>query len=87
VSLLSKVQVLSFASTLGRLLLVDTVKPDQPAFDFVDTGLPDNDGITSNGVITVSNLEAGITWGFSTNGGTSESVTLPLLPERLTVTV
>ncbi len=50
---------------------VDTVKPDQPAFDFVDTGLPDNDGITSNGVITVSNLEAGITWGYSTNGGTS----------------
>ena len=50
---------------------IDIVKPDQPAFDFVDTGLSNNDGITSNGVITVSNLEAGITWGYSTNGGTS----------------
>ena len=50
---------------------IDIVKPDQPAFDFVDTGLSNNDGITSNGVITVGNLEAGITWGYSTNGGTS----------------
>ncbi len=50
---------------------IDIAKPDQPAFDFVDTGLSNNDGITSNGVITVSNLEAGITWGYSTNGGTS----------------
>jgi hypothetical protein len=31
---------------------VDIVKPAQPTFDFVDTGL-DNDNITNNGVITV----------------------------------
>jgi hypothetical protein len=28
------------------------VKPDQPTFTFEDTGLLNNDGITSNGVIT-----------------------------------
>jgi uncharacterized phosphosugar-binding protein len=35
---------------------VDIVKPAQRTFDFVDTGL-DNDNITNNGVITVNNLE------------------------------
>jgi hypothetical protein len=34
---------------------IDTVKPAQPVFSFVDTGLLDNDGITSNGVITINN--------------------------------
>jgi hypothetical protein len=30
---------------------VDTVKPDQPAFDYVDTGLPDNETVVVIGVL------------------------------------
>jgi hypothetical protein len=49
---------------------------------FVDTGLLDSDGITGNNVITVDNLEEGITWQYSTSGdtgftnGTGNSFTL-----------
>jgi hypothetical protein len=32
----------------------DITKPVKPTFDFEDTGLLNNDGVTSNGVITVS---------------------------------
>jgi hypothetical protein len=46
----------------------DITKPVKPTFDFVDTGLSDNDGITNNGVITVNNLEVGATWEYSING-------------------
>jgi hypothetical protein len=31
----------------------------------------DNDGITRNGMITISNLEADVTWECSTDSGTS----------------
>ena len=61
---------------------VDITKPVQPTFDFVDTGLLDSDGITGNNVITVDNLEEGITWQYSTSGdtgftnGTGNSFTL-----------
>ncbi len=61
---------------------VDTVKPAQPTFDFVDTGSLNNDGITNNGVITVNNLEVGATWQYSISGdngfvdGTGNSFTL-----------
>ena len=34
---------------------IDTVKPAQPTFDFVDTGSLNNDGITNNGLITLRN--------------------------------
>ena len=60
---------------------VDIVKPAQPTFDFVDTGL-DNDNITNNGVITVNNLEVGATWQYSISGdngfvdGTGNNFTL-----------
>jgi hypothetical protein len=47
---------------------VDTVKPAQPTFDFVDTGLLKNDGITNNGLITVNGLEVGATWQYSISG-------------------
>ena len=36
-----------------------------------DTGTNSSDGITSNGQITVSGLEAGATWEYSTNNGNS----------------
>ncbi|CAC9562575.1 hypothetical protein [uncultured Gammaproteobacteria bacterium] len=61
---------------------VDTVKPAQPTFDFVDTGSLNNDGITNNGVITVNGLEVGATWQYSISGdngfvdGTGNSFTL-----------
>jgi hypothetical protein len=50
-------------------------------FDFEDTGLLNNDGVTSNGVITVSDLEVGSTWKYTTNGsdfqdGSNNSFTL-----------
>ena len=41
---------------------VDTGKPAQPTFDFVDTGSLNNDGITNNGLITINNLEMNATW-------------------------
>jgi hypothetical protein len=41
--------------------VIDTVKPAQPTFDFVDTGLLKNDGITNNDLITVIGLEVGAT--------------------------
>jgi hypothetical protein len=44
---------------------IDTVKPAQPTFDFVDTGSLNNDGIANNGVITVNGLEVGATWQYS----------------------
>ncbi len=46
----------------------DITKPVKPTFDFEDTGLLNNDGVTSNGVITVSDLEVGATWKYTTNG-------------------
>ncbi len=61
---------------------IDIGKPAQPTFDFVDTGLLDNDGVTSNGLITVNGLEAGATWQYSISGddgfvdGTGSSFTL-----------
>ena len=61
---------------------INTVKPAQPEFTLEDTGLADNDGITSNGVITISNLELNATWQYSISGdngfidGTGNSFTL-----------
>jgi hypothetical protein len=46
------------------------------------TGLLDNDGVTSNGLITVNGLETGATWQYSISGddgfvdGTGSSFTL-----------
>jgi hypothetical protein len=61
---------------------IDTVKPDQPVYSLEDTGSLNNDGITSNGVITINNLEVGATWQYSISGdngftnGTGNSFTL-----------
>jgi hypothetical protein len=38
---------------------------DQPVYSLEDTGSLNNDGITSNGVITINNLEVGGTWQYS----------------------
>lgn len=53
---------------------VDVKAPTALTFALTaDTGSSSTDGITSNGQVTVdlTNLEAGATWQYSTNGGTS----------------
>ncbi|MDP3702369.1 MAG: Ig-like domain-containing protein [Hylemonella sp.] len=50
----------------------DTTPPAAPTFALtVDTGASTTDGITSDGRVTVSGLESGATWQYSTNSGTS----------------
>ncbi|MDH2289629.1 Ig-like domain-containing protein, partial [Cobetia sp. 10Alg 146] len=52
-------------------LTVDTTAPDAPSLALTaDTNVAD-DGITSNGEVTVSDLEADATWEYTTNGGTT----------------
>ncbi|WP_260923466.1 Ig-like domain-containing protein [Novosphingobium sp. 9] len=51
---------------------VDTGAPDAPQAGLVqDTGISDADQITSNGTVAVSGLEAGATYEYSTDGGTT----------------
>jgi L-fucose mutarotase/ribose pyranase (RbsD/FucU family) len=53
-------------------LTVDTVAAAAPGLALADdTGISASDRITSNGTILVSGLDAGATWEFSLNGGTS----------------
>ncbi|AYQ57298.1 alpha integrin [Bathymodiolus thermophilus thioautotrophic gill symbiont] len=47
----------------------DLTPPPAPKFTFVDTGSSSVDGITNNGTITISGLEPGATWQYSTDGG------------------
>ncbi|WP_324692407.1 Ig-like domain-containing protein [Cobetia sp. D5] len=52
-------------------LTVDTTVPTSPALALSsDTGM-DDDGITSNGEVTVSGLEADATWEYSLDGGSN----------------
>lgn len=50
-------------------LTVDT-SVATPTLTFTDTGSLTNDGITNNGTVTVSDIESGATWQYSTNNGT-----------------
>ena len=50
-------------------LAIDTTPPALLTIDFNDTGLFDDDGITSDGVIKLSNFEANSIWFYSLNGG------------------
>ena len=51
-------------------LTFDTLAPTAPTFALAsDTGSSNSDGITNNGSVIVSGIEAGATWEFSTNGG------------------
>src|SRR5699024_9030392 len=53
-------------------LTIDITPPDAPTLELAeDTGSDDSDGITSNGTVTVDNLEDGATWEYSTDGGTT----------------
>jgi hypothetical protein len=51
---------------------LDTVAPAAPLAGLaVDTGVSATDGITSNGTVTVRGLEAGASWQYSADGGTT----------------
>jgi hypothetical protein len=53
---------------------VDTTAPTAPTLALAsDTGSSNSDGITNNGTVNVLGLEAGASWQYSTNGGTSWS--------------
>jgi hypothetical protein len=52
--------------------ILDTQAPVSPGFTLAaDTGGSNHDGITSNSQIIVSGLEAGATWEYSSNGGST----------------
>ena len=56
----------------AKALTLDTTAPDAPVLSLTeDTGRSDTDFITSNGSITVAGLEAGSTFEFSVNSGTT----------------
>ncbi len=55
-------------------LVIDTMAPTAPSLALAsDTGLSNSDGITNIGTINVSGLEAGASWQYSINGGSSWS--------------
>lgn len=54
-----------------RRVLIDTAVATPTLALVTDTGASNTDKITSQGAIQVSGLEAGATWQYSTNGGTS----------------
>ncbi|NHC04185.1 type I secretion C-terminal target domain-containing protein, partial [Acinetobacter sp. 187] len=59
-------------NTIGPKTVVggkDTIAPDELSYDFNDTGLIADDGVTNDGVIKIANLESGATWEYSLDGG------------------
>ncbi|MDO6673920.1 Ig-like domain-containing protein, partial [Cobetia amphilecti] len=52
-------------------LTVDTTMPSSPALALSNDTGTDDDGITSNGEVTVSDLEADATWEYSLDGGSN----------------
>ncbi|MDD5298624.1 MAG: Ig-like domain-containing protein, partial [Rhodocyclaceae bacterium] len=59
------------SAALLPALTVDQTNPGAPALTLhADTGLSASDGITSNGQVDVTGLEAGATWQYSTDGST-----------------
>jgi hypothetical protein len=60
-----KLNIGSVLSTTIRKVFLPISETDRPIFDFVDTGLLNNDGITNNSLITAYDLEVGATWQYS----------------------
>jgi hypothetical protein len=59
-------------SVTTRDITVDTIAPTAQTLSFTeDDGANTSDGITSNGEITVANLETGASWEYSVNSGTA----------------
>jgi len=54
-------------------IIIDTVAPDALGVTVSDTGSSPTDGITSNGIINISNLAINGDWEYSTNAGVTWS--------------
>ena len=60
------------AASANYTVTVDTSAPATPMLSLAsDTGSSNSDGITNNGTVNVTGLEAGASWQYSTNGGSS----------------
>ncbi|MFM8524656.1 MAG: Ig-like domain-containing protein, partial [Cyanobacteriota bacterium] len=60
------------STSSSRSFSVDTTGPVAPTFALLsDTGVSNSDKITNNGTIKVSKLEAGASWQYSTDGGST----------------
>ena len=56
------------ATTQALSVTLDTSAPATPGLTFVDDGTPD-DGITTDGTVTVSGIESGASWQYSVDDG------------------
>jgi Ca2+-binding RTX toxin-like protein len=60
------------ANGLLGAITIDTIAAEAPGLALAaDTGSSNSDGITNNGTVNVTGLEAGASWQYSTNGGSS----------------
>ncbi|MFM7084437.1 MAG: hypothetical protein ACKOW3_05480 [Hyphomicrobium sp.] len=59
------------SSATAMAFTLDTKATTPTVFLMNDTGVSSSDKITSNGTISISGLEAGANWQYSTNGGSS----------------
>ena len=68
----SQTDVAGNTGTTSLSVTLDTLAPIAPSLALgADTGTSATDKITSNGTVNVTGLEAGATWAYSTNAGTS----------------
>jgi hypothetical protein len=62
----------SFSNNPAGTLVIDTTAPATPTLALAnDSGVSNSDGITNNGTVNVTGLEAGASWQYSTNVGSS----------------
>jgi hypothetical protein len=62
----------SFSNNPAGTLVIDTTAPATPMLALAnDSGVSNSDGITNNGTVNVTGLEAGASWEYSTNVGGS----------------
>lgn len=60
----------SLVTQNAQALVIDTTAPNPATLALAnDTGISNTDGITSDGTINVTDVEAGATWQYSTDGG------------------
>jgi uncharacterized protein (DUF736 family) len=57
------------AGSLSGTWTIDTSAPAAPSMALDDTGSNTSDGVTNDNTVTVSGVEAGAAWEYSTNGG------------------
>jgi hypothetical protein len=75
--LVSQTDIAGNTSANGQLdaVIIDTTAAAAPRLALAsDTGVSNSDGITNKGTVNVSGLEAGASWRYSTNGGSSWTI-------------